>query len=388
MNSGTEMYGYRRADGAFGIRNHVLVLSLMDNMNPAVRASALGLKGVVAICPEFGRGHIGEDKSLRERTIQGLCRNPNVGAVVLASLESRTAERVRQSIPDTCPSYAISFSECSGSNDCVMKLRLAAGQLAKSASRMERTRGSISDLRIGLECGGSDGTSGLLTNPVLGRYADDVLDMGARVIFTENTEVIGAEHLVTARMSKDDIRKRFLDSIDRLKSDISKVGWDVVHGANPVPDNVAGGLSTLEEKSIGAVAKSGSREIIGYLESGEQMPDSSGLYYMDSTPPAMESMTALAAAGASLILFSTGGGNPSGNPLVPTVKICANRSTVARMPDVIDVDLSGLLDGRGSLTAGVELLSAHIHSVVSGGLTWSEVFGFEDTAISRLGRSL
>lgn len=381
-----ELRGYLRPDGQVGIRNHVLVVSVMDNVNPVVRAAAAVVPDVVPVTPEFGRGHVGDDKELRHRNLTGLVANPNVGAVVVVSLEPKEA----QPLVDTAekfgkPIETVVMGQCSGAMDAIARTSSAAARLSRLTTRTERTRAGLESLVIGMECGGSDGTSGIVTNPALGVLADRVVDAGGSVIFTETTEVIGADALLAQRSATPEVARHIAAAIARTESVAASTGGFL--GANPVPDNVQGGLTTIEEKAIGAVAKSGSRPIVEYVDSGER-PREQGVVYMDSTPPAMESMTALAASGANVILFSTGGGNPSGNPVAPTLKICANERTVERMPDVIDVDLCDALTGDISLDVAADRVLTAVLEVASGGRTWSEVTRYTDIAISRLGPSL
>lgn len=378
--------GFARPDGRYGTRNHVLVISVMDNMNPVVRAACRIVDGVVPITPEFGRGHVGEDQALRRRNLSGLCTQPNVAGVVLVSLEPKEAQGLAEAAERAGKLVeVVVMGRCAGTLDAVHQTAFAAARMRRQTSVLQRTLSPASALVLGMECGGSDGTSGIVTNPVLGLVADALVDAGGTVIFTETTEIIGADALLSQRSATPEVASQIAQAIQRTEAIAMANGGFI--GANPVPDNVAGGLSTIEEKAIGAVAKAGARPIVEYVDSG-QLPSESGVVYMDSTPPAMESMTALSASGANVILFSTGGGNPSGNPVSPTLKICANQGTVDRMRDAIDVDLVAALRGDISFEEAAERVIEAVLVTASGGQTWSEVTGYTDIAISRLGASL
>lgn len=380
-------YGYERAGGLIGSRNHVLLLSVMDNVNPAVRAASQIVPGVVPVTPEFGRGHVGEDKELRRRTLAGLCTSPNVYGVVLVSLEPKEAEPLSQAAVQAGKDVeTVVMGDCNGVLDAIYRIAFAASRMRIAASALPRSETSLAGVCIGMECGGSDGTSGIVSNPLLGLVADRVIDAGGTVIFTETTEVVGAEDLVAERATSPAVATAIREAVQTVEA-FGLAGGPGFFGANPVPDNVVGGLTTIEEKAIGAIAKSGSRPINGFLHSGERYTEP-GLYYMDSTPPAMESMAALVAAGCNVILFSTGQGNPSGSPLAPTLKISANAGTVNRLRDAIDVDICDVLDGKASMDAGAERVIEAMLAVMNGKLTWSEATGFTDVSISRLGPSL
>jgi altronate dehydratase large subunit len=244
----------------------------------------------------------------------------------------------------------------------------------------------MSALVVGVECGASDTTSGLTCNPTIGRMADRLIDDGGTVIISETAEFVGAEHLFAARAVDEKVRKEFVDAVHHLEREAKRCGVDLT-GTNPAPDNIRGGLSTLEEKALGAMAKAGSRPLAGVLGYG-QAPKRKGLHFMDAPAPAVENLTAFAAAGCQLIFFGTGVGNPIGNMVTPTVKVCGNVNTLRTMADNIDVDVSAILEKGAKVSDLGDRLYDYAVDVASGTWTTSEVLDVRETAISRFERTL
>ena len=237
-----------------------------------------------------------------------------------------------------------------------------------------------------MECGGSDTTSGLLGNPSLGAFTDALIDAGGSAIFSEPVECLGGEAMLKRRAVNPQAAREMLAAIRRYRDIASSQGVDLT-GINPTADNIAGGLTTIEEKSLGAIAKSGHRPIHGLLGYGEP-PRHAGLWFMEAPAEAIENLTAIAAAGAQMLLFVTGSANPVGHPLAPTVKICANPETVARMAEHIDVDLSDGLAGEFDPAESVRRIAAAVSEVIQGRETAAERLGFLETTISRFGLSV
>jgi len=239
---------------------------------------------------------------------------------------------------------------------------------------------------LGLECGGSDTTSGLVANPAIGLLADRLVDAGGTVIFSEPVECLGAEALLTARAATRAVARAILRAVRKYEAIARRAGIDLTR-TNPTPDNIRGGLTTIEEKSLGAVAKSGSRPIRGVLAYAEA-PPGPGLYLMDAPAAATENLTALAGGGAVAVLFATGVGNPVGNPVAPTLKICANPQTCRSFRDHIDVDISAALAGRQDLAGASRAVERALAAMVEGRPTRAEILGEVETAISRIGPSV
>lgn len=379
--------GYRRASGDMGIRNYVAIIAAMDNSNPVVRRVASSVAGAVAIAPSFGRAMLGEDQKQHTDTLIGLGSNPNVYGAVVVSLETKSAHEVAEGIARTGrPVEAFAIEEQGGTVKVSQMAISFALRLAADAWRLQREPMEWSRFVLAVECGGSDGSSGLSSNPATGLVADMVVDRGGAVILSETFEMLGAEHLLAARARDEITARKILDIVNFCVTYSAQMGIDAL-AANPAPDNIAGGLSTIEEKALGAIKKGGSRtvqEVVGY----GQRPTRKGLVIMDAPCPGVENMTALAAGGSHAIIFSTGRGNPSGNPVCPTIKVSGNPYTVASLADNIDVDVSAVITRRMPLDEAARLLDAELLAVCAGKLTRAEILGEVDVAISRIARCL
>jgi altronate dehydratase large subunit len=261
-----------------------------------------------------------------------------------------------------------------------------AAQLVRHVSEQRREACPLSALRIGVECGHSDATSGLAANPLVGRVSDRVIDGGGTAMFGETLEWLGAEHLLARRAANPAVAKAVTDAVARREAYPASLGIDLL-GNNPGEENIRGGLSTIEEKSLGAVAKGGSRAIAGVLGHAEA-PAGRGLYVMDGPGYSPESITGFVAAGAQLILFTTGPGNSYCSAVAPTIKVSAHPQTPGRLPEQIDFDGSDILAGSADAAAVAGRLYAHTLAVASGTATWGEILGEGDEVFVRLGPSL
>lgn len=373
--------GYPRENGTFGVRNDVAVISIMDNCNPVTRAIANAVHGTLPVTTLFVRGQYGHDLEVTLESLAGMGRNPNIAGVVLVGLEPHTTEEVARRIrPSGKPVESVTLQPGGTINAIAEGTRLAL-RLATRASSIRRQPCPVSALTVGVECGGSDTTSGLTCNPVIGRMADRLIDDGGTVIISETSEFFGAEHLFAERAADPAVGKAFTEMVLRLEREALSRGMDI-RGTNPTPDNIRGGLSTIEEKALGAMAKSGTRPLRGVLTYG-QAPASPGLHFMDAPAPAVENLTAFAAAGCQLIFFGTGVGNPIGNMVTPTVKVSGNVNTLRTMPENVDFDASGILESGAKVSDIGDRLFAYAVEVASGTRTSSELLDVRETAISR-----
>ncbi|MEZ5810571.1 MAG: UxaA family hydrolase [Rhizobiaceae bacterium] len=375
-------WGYRRSNGTFGVRNHVVILAVMDNVNGIVRHLAQLVSPSLPVTVWYGRGQFGEDDVLFRRTQIGLATNPNVSSVLVVSLEKVSAEKVAQGIAEKgIPVEHLSVQDIGGTVEAIATGMRKLIPMVLRASSEQRSEIGLSELVLGVECGGTDTSSGIASNPALGYVADRVVDSGGTVYLSETSEWMGAEQVLAKRAKDGDVAESIWAAVKRVEDSAYERGVDI-RGANPVPDNIRGGITTIEEKSLGAIIKGGTREIQGVRDYADPAPGK-GLYLMDTAAPAAESMTGLAAAGAQLILFSTGQMNIMGNPIAPTIKVTGNPLTAERLRDNVDVDVSAMLGGESLEQAGGRLLDQAV-SVCSGGLTRSEILGDVDIAISRI----
>lgn len=372
---------YRNPDGSVGVRRHVVVLGLNAFCATAARVVGEMVKGVTVMVHPHGRNEIGENRRRLERSLRGIVENGNVHSVLVVGYERETTERFVDEVKARTGKRveAVVVLEAGGSWAAALEGARKASSLILAASEASREEAGWEDLRIGVKCGGSDGSSVLAANPVVGRCADRLVDRGATVLFSETTEIIGAEHLLTKRARTKEVAARILQVATLNLETARAAGVDLL-GTNPVPDNIAGGISTIEEKALGAILKAGTRPIQGVLTYGEP-PAGGGLYFMDSPSGAHEVMSGFAVAGCQVVLFATGTCNPVGNALLPVVKVCGNREWVMRMAEHVDVDVSGILEGEESLEEAVEKVWECLVRVLHGMMTRTEICGHTEFAM-------
>jgi (2R)-sulfolactate sulfo-lyase subunit beta len=379
--------GYRRPDGAIGIRNHVVVLPVDDISNRACELVAESAPGVIALPHAYGRLQFGRDLDLLFRTLIGTGCNANVAAVVVIGIEPGWATRLADGIAATGkPVEAFSISG-TGDLDTVAKAARRARQFLQDASEMERTQASICDLTISAKCGESDTTTGVASNPSIGRLFDRLEGSSARMIFGETMELTGGEHIVAERCKDESVRARFLSAYNAYNDDILSHKTNDLLESNPTRGNILGGISTIEEKALGALTKIGRRcSVTGVLDTAER-PTGPGLWFMDSSGAGAEMLTACAAAGAVVHLFTTGQGNVVGHPIMPVIKITANPRTARTMPDHIDVDVSALLQREMTLDEAADRILESMRRTCNGRLTAAEASGHREFALTRLFRT-
>lgn len=369
--------GYRRSDGRVGTRNYVGVLSTVVCANEVARAIAGQVKGAVAFSHQQGCCQTPPDLERVTEALGGLGRNPNLAAVLLVSLgcEGTDVARVAKSIADCGkPVQVVAIQEEGGAARTTAKGMLAAQQMAVEASRITRVECHSSELILGLKCGSSDTTSGLATNPALGVAVERLVTEGGTAIMGEVTELIGAEHLLARQCKDEAVGRDLLRLVERMEQRVKAVGVDM-RGGQPTPGNIKGGLTTIEEKSLGAIAKVGGAVVQAVYDYG-QAPAVKGLVVMDSPGREPELLTGLAAAGANLIVFTTGRGAPQGFPFVPVIKATGNEITWQRLQDHMDLTVHGVMDGDESLLEAGQRIYAKLIETASGEETKAEVSGY------------
>lgn len=347
FTTATEFAGYHRADGRVGIRNHLLVLSSVALTARLAVLAAEAVPGAVVVAGDFPRGLRGPDAGLQADVLSALVRHPNVGAALVLCHDKASRDAMAVALADAGrPVIVQAFMAAHGMADAVSRARGALHDLAGQIAEAPRARAPISALTVALECGGSDATSALAANPAIGRMVDRLVAAGATAIVSETAEFIGAEAVVAARAVSQDAARDILAALARCEAELSEDG-ESYRGVNPTRENIEAGLTTLAEKSMGAVNKIGQSPILGCLGFGAT-PARPGLWFMDTPFFSPVSLTGMIAAGAQCTLFAMGVFNPSGNPLAPTIKICGNRQTLSRWADSIDVDVSAAVyDGAG-----------------------------------------
>ena len=377
--------GYRRANGRVGIRNHVIILPLDDLSNAAAEAVAANIKGTLALPHAYGRLQFGADLELFFRTLIGTGANPNVAAVVVIGIEPGWTKRVVDGIAATGKPAAGFAIEGQGDLMTIATASRQAKDFLQWASEAQRETCRIDELWVSTKCGESDTTSGLGANPTVGNLIDKVDAAGATTCFGETSELTGAEAVCATRAVSPEIAQKFLSTWRAYQEMIERHKTDDLSESQPTKGNIAGGLTTIEEKAFGNLQKIGKRaRFIDVLMPAEAPAKGPGLYFMDSSSAAAECVTLQAAAGFVVHLFPTGQGNVIGNPIEPVIKLTANPRTARTMSEHVDLDVSGLL--RRELTldeAGDRLIDVMIRTC-NGRLTAAEALGHREFVLTRL----
>ena len=376
--------GYRRENGRMGIRNHVIILPLDDLSNAACEAVANNIKGTVAIPHPYGRLQFGADLELHFRTLIGAGCNPNVAGVVVIGIEPQWTGKVVEGIKKSGKPVEGFWIERNGDTATIASASKAAYTMMKHASKQQRVSAPLSELWVSTKCGESDTTSGCASNPAVGNAFDKLYEIGSTLVFGETTELTGGEHLVEARCRTPEVKKQFRAMFDRYQDVIERNKTSDLSDSQPTKGNIAGGLTTIEEKALGNIQKIGKKCIVDGVLDKAEVPAMKGLHFMDSSSAAAEMVTLCAASGFAAHLFPTGQGNVIGNPILPVIKLCANPMTVRTMSEHIDVDVSGILRREETLdSAGDKLLDALMRTA-NGELTAAEILGHREFVMTRL----
>lgn len=374
-------YGYLRPDETVGVRNHLLVLPSVICANNTTRLIAGQLQQTVYINHEHGCGvHNRVGIAQTQRTLAGFGSNPNVGACIVIGLgcEENKAECLAESIAKTGkPVECIIIQEAGGTIKAVSQGVAAGQQMLEYLSRQKTQKFDLSRLIMALECGGSDNTSGISANPAMGVASDLLVKAGGTSILSETTELVGAEHLLARRAINKDVAEHILQVVYRAASRGQKQG---VNMSNLTPGNIAGGLSTVEEKSLGCVFKAGTSTVQEVVEYAFR-PSRKGLIIMDTPGYDIESITGMVAGGAQVVVFSTGRGTPVGCPIAPVIKVCGNSYTYKKMQDNIDINAGVIIDGNATVQEVGRTIFKEIIDVCNSKLTKAEQLGFGDFSI-------
>jgi (2R)-sulfolactate sulfo-lyase subunit beta len=379
--------GYRREDGRVGVRNHVVVLPVDDLSNAACLSIGGQVPQALPLPHAYGRLQYGEDLELHFRTLIGTGANPNVAAAIVVGIEPNWTAHVAEGIAATGKPVEAFSIEGHGDLETVRRASHAAQRLVQHASELRREPVELGELTVSIKCGESDTTTGLASCPTVGVVVDGLVDAGATVFFGETPELTGGEHLIAARCATDELRERFVETYRRYVQAIESNGADLL-GSQPTQGNIAGGLSTIEEKALGNIEKTGTKPVVGILEPAQAPANGTrGLFFMDSSSAAAEHITLMCAGGAVLHIFPTGQGNVIGNPVEPVIKVTANPKTAATMGEHIDLDVSGLLRRELTLEAAGARLLDLLARTANGRLTCAETLGHREFVLTRLYQS-
>ena len=382
--SKASFWGYRRENGRVGTRNHVVILPLDDLSNAAAEAVAHNIKGCLALPHSYGRLQFGADLDLHFRTLIGTGSNPNVAAVVVIGIEESWTQRVVDGIAKTGKPAAGFGIELHGDHETIRRASRQAKEYLQWASTLTREERPVRDLWVSTKCGESDTTSGLAANPTAGNAFDKLYDHGVTLVFGETTEITGGEQLVVKRCRTPEIAKQFMAMFCRYQEVIDRHKVDDLSDSQPTRGNIAGGLTTIEEKALGNLQKIGKKCVVDGVLDKAEVPTGPGLWYMDSSSAAAEMVTLVAAAGFVVHFFPTGQGNVIGNPILPVIKLSGNPRTVRTMSEHIDLDVSGLLRRELNLDQAGDLLLDMMFKTANGRLTSAEALGHREFVLTRL----
>jgi len=359
--------GYIREDGSVGTRNYIAIIPTVFCANEVV--SEISREGQLCrpLLHSRGCGQLEPDKRIITRTLIGLGLNPNVGAILLVGLgcEGISVDEVRDGINKGKRWVEkLVIQKVGGMKKTVKEGRRIVAEMSHYLSKQDRLPQPAEKICLAVKCGSSDATSGIAANPAAGKGIDLIIDQGGTVIFGETTEFIGAEHILAKRGINEEIERKILSIVARMEERVIEMGVDM-RGTQPSPGNIEGGLTTIEEKSLGAISKSGTKLITGVYEYGERI-EGQGLFIMDSPGKEDEFLTGVSAAGANVIVFTSGGGAPQGCPLVPVIKVASNPQMVQRMKEHVDVDASTIITGAKSINDVGQIIAERVFETGSG----------------------
>jgi altronate dehydratase large subunit len=375
-----EFQGFERPSNLVGVRNTVLVMAVCDCGEPAARQMAEGIAGAVPVTQY--QGCIAMETV---PTLVGVAKNPNVAGTLLVAMgcEGLQPEPLREEIAKAGkPVQVVNIQEIGSTRNAIAKGTQIVKDMAEKAKEQPRKPFDVSRLVVGVKCGGSDTTSGIAANPAIGIMSDMLVDAGASVVMTEPIEAIGAEEALAARAANEGVRKQILEWIGNEEKRWTVPGASVDFMC---AGNIQGGLTTLEEKSLGAIHKSGHRSITGVLKNKkdylETVPPGGGLYLQEGIHVELHAMTYMAAVGVHIIVFATGTGGSFGHAICPLVKVTGNPETWARMSEDMDVNASNIIQGKESIESVGKRIFDEVIAVASGKLTIGEQLGFYNFAV-------
>jgi (2R)-sulfolactate sulfo-lyase subunit beta len=383
------IWGYRRENGRVGVRNHVAILPVDDISNAACEAVAAHIAGTIALPHAYGRLQFGEDLELHFRTMIGTGSNPNVAACIVIGIEPGWTQRIVDGIANTGKPVAGFSIENNGDIATVAAASRKAKEFVHRASEQVRTECPITDLWIAAKCGESDTTTGLASCPTVGNMYDKLIPHGIYGCFGETSELTGAEHLAAARAASPEVAEKFMTTWKAYQREVIEAHkTSDLSDSQPTKGNIAGGLTTIEEKALGNLEKIGKKvKFIDVLQPAEAPARGAGLYFMDTSSAAAECCTLQAAAGYVVHIFPTGQGNVIGNPIMPVIKVSGNPRTVRVMSEHIDVDVSGIVRREMTIDQAGDALIDMIARTANGRLTAAEALGHREFVMTKLYRS-
>ncbi len=383
-----QFMGFKRSNGEVGVRNHVLILPACACASETCRIVASQVQGTKNVIINVGCSDVAANTEMTQRILTGFALNANVYGVVIIGLGCETVghRQLREKLQKLTDKPIVSFGiqEEGGTIVTAALAVRAAREMVEEASLEKRVPCELSDLFVAIECGGSDATSGIASNPAVGNMADRIGEAGGTTMMSETVEFIGAEHVLARRGATPEIHDQIIRICEEYEKHLALAGQDCRAG-QPTPGNKAGGLSTIEEKSLGCILKGGTRPVVEVLPEGVR-PTKKGALIMDTPGYDISSVTSMVAGGATVVVFTTGRGTPTGHALTPVLKVTGNRETAQRMKDNMDVDVSGIVEGTLSIDQAGAKLVEEVLEVANGRKTKAETLGFSDIAVDHICR--
>jgi len=381
------IHAYRRENGRVGVRNHVVILPVDDISNAACEGVANNVTGTMALPHSYGRLQFGEDLELFFRTMIGIGSSPNVAAVIVIGIESGWTKRIFDGIAKTGKPVEGFAIEGRGDIQTIADASYRAKEFVQWATELQRTECDFSELYVSVKCGESDTTTGLASCPTVGNLIDKHCANNGTASFGETTELTGGEHIVAAKAANETVRKQFMAAFEDYQKLVFAEKTNDLSESQPTKGNIAGGLTTIEEKALGNIEKLGKKtKFVGCLKPAEA-PAGPGLWFMDTSSAAAEAVTLWAASGAAIHLFPTGQGNVIGNPIEPVIKLSGNPKTIKSMKEHIDLDVSAILQGEMTLDQAGDALIDMVVRTANGRFTAAEALGHREFVMTKLYRS-
>ncbi len=380
-----KLTGYRRPDGRFGIRNHVIILPVDDISNAAAEGVAALIKGTMALPHAYGRLQFGEDLELTFRTLSGIGRNPNIAAAIIIGIEPKWTDRIVKEIAKTGKPVAGFSIERHGDLRTIEVAARKAKEYVQYATELQREPFPVKKLCMSTKCGESDTTTGLTSCPTVGRAFERLSKAGATLIFGETTELTGGEDIVESRCVSPKVKAEFRRVFDNYSQLVKSQGVDLL-GSQPTEGNIRGGLTTIEEKAMGNIQKLGRNVVRSVLDPAVE-PKGPGVHFMDSSSAAAEMVTLCAAGGSVVHYFPTGQGNVIGNPVIPVIKLTGNPLTVQTMSEHVDVDVTGMLRLEMNLNQAADAALKCLERTINGRFTAAEALRHDEFVLTKLYRS-
>ncbi|MDA1001064.1 MAG: UxaA family hydrolase [bacterium] len=384
-------WGYPRENGDIGARNYLLVLSGTLYANPTCERVARTLRNAVAITHPLGRCQIAPDLQRTFETLVGHGINANAAGVIVIDHhreEGCTADEIAHAIAKSGKRVeAVNIRLSGGAIESTAKATRIGMEMLREITNERRAEVPVSQLLLGLNCGTSDTTSGLSHNKATGWVTDNVVRLGGRALLAETTEMMGGEDVLASRCVRPELGKKIWKMVEEMEARILACGVDL-RGSQPTGDNMEGGLTTIEEKSLGAIQKAGTAPIVDVIPWAKRASRTSGLHVMDTPGHGGESITGICAGGAQVLIFSTGGGHTINHPLMSTIRVTGNPVSARLQRDTTDVEVTDIFEGTPIETAGLRLYN-EVLDVASGKMTKAEILHEDNAfAINRIGPSV